>query len=351
VVARSHRGPRPSPTSVARARRDAPHPRCLPLPEGSRVASASRAGIRRHFSTFPRANPTIHHTHRVTCTGATGAARSRPPAASAIGSAGEGEVPACRQLHDCAPPAGSKRAPRTLLQGPLKDKVRPGPGPRSAAGVPGVAGVPLPPGARAPEAAEALLVAFEKVAQVELRDVLAVPVLQLLEVRVPGERGHGGARRVHGPGRARKRKRGAATARRAEPRGARPPLWRRRAPRPKPRPGPAAPALPAARCPLRDLAGLARASAGLSLPPGGRWHRPWLASVLQAPPGLLAPRSVSSIPPKSARPVTGCVTGAGGAGCGGSRTNAACHSCCGEKQVGKDAGIGRAILLVYFLQC
>lgn len=57
---------------------------------------------------------------------------------------------------------------------------------------------PVAPRAHAPEAVEALLVPLEKAAQVELRAVLAVPFLELLELRVLGERGHGERSRMHG---------------------------------------------------------------------------------------------------------------------------------------------------------
>lgn len=43
--------------------------------------------------------------------------------------------------------------------------------------------------------------------------VHTVPFLQLLELRVPGKRGHGGTEEGHGGGRARKRKEEAAAAR------------------------------------------------------------------------------------------------------------------------------------------
>lgn len=69
---------------------------------------------------------------------------------------------------------------------------------------------------------EALLVGIEKAAQVEVRTVIAVPLLQLLELRVPGESSHGGTRRAN---RLRRRKEtGAGGAKRAAPRGAQQPL-------------------------------------------------------------------------------------------------------------------------------
>lgn len=57
------------------------------------------------------------------------------------------------------------------------------------------------------EVAEAFLVPLEKATQVEVRAVLAVPFLQLLELRTLGERGHGDSSGVHGLGRAWRRKR------------------------------------------------------------------------------------------------------------------------------------------------
>lgn len=60
---------------------------------------------------------------------------------------------------------------------------------------------------------EALRFRFKKVPQVEFGVVQTVPFLQLLELQVPGERGHGGTGEVHGAGRARKRKEEAAAAR------------------------------------------------------------------------------------------------------------------------------------------
>lgn len=45
------------------------------------------------------------------------------------------------------------------------------------------------------EVVEAILVGIEEAAQVQLGAVLAIPLLQLLELGVPGESGHGGTRR------------------------------------------------------------------------------------------------------------------------------------------------------------
>lgn len=59
---------------------------------------------------------------------------------------------------------------------------------------------------RAPEVVEALRIRLKKFAQLEVGRVRAVPLQQLLELRVPGERSHGGTREVHGAGRARKKK-------------------------------------------------------------------------------------------------------------------------------------------------
>lgn len=123
-----------------------------------------------------------------------------------------------------------------LLQGDVKDKVRPGP--RSVAGVSrglltcaralvlhtlsGRAAGSLTPIAsrtyrpplapRAPEAIETFLVRFEKAAQVEVRAMLAVPFLQLLELWILSERGHGESSRVHRMGREPRRKEGGRRA-------------------------------------------------------------------------------------------------------------------------------------------
>lgn len=66
---------------------------------------------------------------------------------------------------------------------------------------------------RVPEVVEALRIRLKKFAQLEVGRVRAVPLQQLLELRVPGERSHGGTREVHGAGRARKRKERGAAAR------------------------------------------------------------------------------------------------------------------------------------------
>lgn len=63
-----------------------------------------------------------------------------------------------------------------------------------------------PDPARPPEVVEALRILLKKVPQIEIGAVRTVPFLQLLERRVPGERGHGGTGELHGAGRARKRK-------------------------------------------------------------------------------------------------------------------------------------------------
>ena len=67
------------------------------------------------------------------------------------------------------------------------------PGPRARFRAPRVAAPASGP--PAPEVVEAVLVGIEEAAQVQLGAVLAVPLLQLLELGVPGESGHGGTRR------------------------------------------------------------------------------------------------------------------------------------------------------------
>lgn len=74
---------------------------------------------------------------------------------------------------------------------------------------------PLDPD-HAPEAFETIWIRLKKITQTELVFVLLVPLLQLLELWVPGERGHGGTQEVHGAGRARKRKEGARSKSQAE---------------------------------------------------------------------------------------------------------------------------------------
>lgn len=82
-------------------------------------------------------------------------------------------------------PSGEHAGPMYPLQGGAKDKVWPRPG--------RVPGTPrAPPRARAPELTEALRILPKKFAKVEFGLVRPVPLLQLLELRVPGERGHGG---------------------------------------------------------------------------------------------------------------------------------------------------------------
>lgn len=134
------------------------------------------------------------------------------------------------------------RPAREHLQGGVKDEARPGSpgialGPWLAPPSPGPSSPctssarhrrrPDSCPARSPEAAEALGVLVEEGAQVELRGVLAVPLQQLLELRVLGERGHGGSGGEHGHG-------GASPAGRKRGRAARRLLWRRRRRWPRP---------------------------------------------------------------------------------------------------------------------
>jgi hypothetical protein len=92
---------------------------------------------------------------------------------------------------------------------------------------------------RAPEVVEALRIRLKKFAQLEVGRVRAVPLQELLELRVPGERSHGeGPERyteqdVLGRGRKEERRRAASRyqcAQRA--------LWRRRPTPPRLRPRP-----------------------------------------------------------------------------------------------------------------
>ena len=71
-------------------------------------------------------------------------------------------------------------------------------------------GLHAPPasGPRAPEVIEAFFVPFEKAAQVEVRAVLTVPFLQLLELRILRERSHGERSGKHELGRGRRQKKG-----------------------------------------------------------------------------------------------------------------------------------------------
>lgn len=121
---------------------------------------------------------------------------------------------------------------------------------------------------RAPEIVEALRVGIEKAPQVDVGTVIAVPILQLLEVPVLGERGHGGSGEPHGAGRTHARARAEQGKEKARQRagdpgaeraagfmaqapGPAPPGHASRAPAP-PRPARPRPCPPR---PLRDLAG------------------------------------------------------------------------------------------------